>query len=221
MVSAFENATTEVQYDYIEDIHDGRGYTAGKAGFTTATGDLWEVVRIYGTRTSNSVFHPVEDILKERAEKESASLEGLHSLPRLWRKACEDDVFITVQDDLVVKMYKAPARKYLAKYKLNSELAYLVFYDSLIQQGDGSDPDSFSGIIKKMSARPGDEKEFLTTFLEAREQILTNPTNQDTKDEWRKSVDRVKALRRLLSDENWNLKVPFTLKVWGQRFTVK
>src|SRR5262245_33374802 len=37
LISAFENSTTEIQYDYAENIDDGRGVTAGRAGFTTAT----------------------------------------------------------------------------------------------------------------------------------------------------------------------------------------
>src|ERR1017187_10409152 len=32
LTSYFENSTLEPQYDYIENIHDGRGYTAGRAG---------------------------------------------------------------------------------------------------------------------------------------------------------------------------------------------
>ena len=35
LVSAFENSTTEVQYGYAENLGDGRGVTAGRAGFTT------------------------------------------------------------------------------------------------------------------------------------------------------------------------------------------
>src|SRR4051794_38398220 len=47
LVSTFENSTPVIQYGYIENIHDGRGYTAGRAGFTTATGDFLDVVERY------------------------------------------------------------------------------------------------------------------------------------------------------------------------------
>lgn len=49
LVSSAENSTVdyEKQYKYIEDIGDGRGYTAGIIGFTSGTGDLLDVVMHY------------------------------------------------------------------------------------------------------------------------------------------------------------------------------
>lgn len=49
IVSSAENSTLRYteHYRYIEDINDGRGYTAGLIGFTSATGDLLEVVEYY------------------------------------------------------------------------------------------------------------------------------------------------------------------------------
>src|SRR5687767_7600966 len=47
ITSTFENATVKLQYDYAENIGDGRGITAGRAGFTSATGDLLLLVRRY------------------------------------------------------------------------------------------------------------------------------------------------------------------------------
>jgi len=51
LISTFENSTPVLQYAYVQDIHDGRGYTAGRAGFTTATGDLLVVVERYTRRS--------------------------------------------------------------------------------------------------------------------------------------------------------------------------
>src|SRR3954454_8817976 len=47
ITSTFENSTLELQYDYVENIGDGRGITAGRAGFTSGTGDLLLVIRRY------------------------------------------------------------------------------------------------------------------------------------------------------------------------------
>jgi hypothetical protein len=47
ITSTFENATLELQYDYAENIGDGLGITAGRAGFTSNTGDLLLLVRRY------------------------------------------------------------------------------------------------------------------------------------------------------------------------------
>src|SRR6185437_9800653 len=47
LTTVFENSTTTFRYDYVEDLGDGRGYTAGRVGFCTGTGDLLDVVERY------------------------------------------------------------------------------------------------------------------------------------------------------------------------------
>ena len=62
LVSSAENSSLDwrAQYRYIEDIHDGRGYTAGIIGFCSGTGDMLEVVRAYAQkrRTAARGFLP-------------------------------------------------------------------------------------------------------------------------------------------------------------------
>src|SRR5215475_7280848 len=56
LVSSAENSSLDwkAQYKYIEDIHDGRGYTAGIIGFCSGTGDMLDLVRAYaGARPRN------------------------------------------------------------------------------------------------------------------------------------------------------------------------
>ena len=49
LVSSAENSSLDwkAQYKYIEDIGDGRGYTAGIIGFCSGTGDMLELVEHY------------------------------------------------------------------------------------------------------------------------------------------------------------------------------
>src|SRR5882757_5065800 len=49
IVSSAENSSLDwkAQYKYIEDIGDGRGYTAGIIGFCSGTGDMLELVQHY------------------------------------------------------------------------------------------------------------------------------------------------------------------------------
>src|SRR6185312_8292289 len=49
LVSSNENSSLDwkAQYKYIEDIGDGRGYTAGIIGFCSGTGDMLELVQHY------------------------------------------------------------------------------------------------------------------------------------------------------------------------------
>lgn len=217
IVSVFENGTKEIQYRSITDIKDGRGYTAGKAGFTTATGDLLELI-VRFNKTNPLLFRDLMKILTKRAKEESGDTSGLESLPSLWLKACDDPKFISAQDDLVDDWYKRPARQALVKYGLKSHLAYLIFYDTFIQHGDGEDPDSFSGVVSGMKKRPINEAMFLKYFLSSRMKILKNPSNRDSRSVWRESIDRVKALEKLLNQKQFTLTPPFKLEVWGEKF---
>ena len=49
LVSSAENSTLDwkAQYRYVEDIGDGRGYTAGMIGFCSGTGDMLDLVSTY------------------------------------------------------------------------------------------------------------------------------------------------------------------------------
>jgi chitosanase len=221
VVSAFENSSTEVQYKYIENIHDGRGYTAGKAGFTTGTGDLYDLVQSFSKKKASSLFIPLLPVLKKRSEDASSSVRGLEDLISIWKKSCRDPDFITEQDLAVERMYKRPARAHLKDFGFSYPLTYLVIYDAVIQHGNGDDADSFSGIVKLMKSHPADEKEFVNAFLESRIEVLKNPDDDSTASEWKKSVDRVYALQKIVESGNWQLTTPFKLIVWGEHFTVK
>src|SRR4051795_2892953 len=54
LISEFENSTPVIQYCYVEALDDGRGYTVGRAGFTSATGDLLEVAEAYTKKVSDN-----------------------------------------------------------------------------------------------------------------------------------------------------------------------
>src|SRR3954453_12593969 len=58
LVSSAENSSLDwrAQYKYIEDIHDGRGYTAGIIGFCSGTSDMLELVRDYARKRPHSAL---------------------------------------------------------------------------------------------------------------------------------------------------------------------
>lgn len=59
--STAENSTVNWwdQYGYIQDILDGRGYTAGLVGFCSATGDMLELVQQYvAEKPGNNILAP-------------------------------------------------------------------------------------------------------------------------------------------------------------------
>src|SRR4051794_35385975 len=60
LVSQFENSPRKIRYCYSGALDAGRGYTAGRAGFTSATGDLLEVAERY---TKAVPDNPLKDLL--------------------------------------------------------------------------------------------------------------------------------------------------------------
>src|SRR5262249_41042403 len=63
------------QYRYIQDIHDGRGYTGGIIGFCSGTNDMLELVQLYAKRKPGNVLAKYLPALKQ--VNGSASHTGL------------------------------------------------------------------------------------------------------------------------------------------------
>ena len=88
LVSSAENSSLawKAQYKYIEDIGDGRGYTAGIIGFCSGTGDQLDLVELYAQRKPGNVLEKYLPAL--RKVNGSASHAGLDpNFKADWRKA--------------------------------------------------------------------------------------------------------------------------------------
>jgi len=153
MISIFENESPSLQYDTVEDFGDGRGYAAGRAGFSSRDGDLLEVVQLYDRMQPNNVLSVFVPTLKER--RGTASTEGLEALPAAWKQAASDPLFRQAQDQISDKLYYKPAMQTATALHLRSPLAKLILYDAIIRHGEGDDPDSFDGLIRAAKHRSG------------------------------------------------------------------
>src|SRR4051794_23470289 len=107
ITSTFENSALELQYGYVENIGDGRGITAGRAGFTSATGDLLLLIRRYTDAKPDNVLAPYIPPLV--AVTGTDSVNGLDGLADAWTDAAEDPNFCRLQDQLVDELYFVPA----------------------------------------------------------------------------------------------------------------
>lgn len=94
LVSSAENSTLDrkAQYRYIEDIRDGRGYTAGIIGFCSGTGDMLAMVQAYTKSEPGNVLARFLPAL--RKVDGTASHQGLgQPFVATWRTAAKDPVF--------------------------------------------------------------------------------------------------------------------------------
>ncbi|WP_328826577.1 chitosanase [Streptomyces sp. NBC_00252] len=220
LVSSAENSSLDwkAQYKYIEDIGDGRGYTAGIIGFCSGTGDMLDLVQLYATRKPGNVLAKYLPALRNVNGTDSHS--GLDpNFPKDWRTAAQDTVFQQAQNDERDRVYFNPA---VSQGKTDGlrVLGQFTYYDAIVMHGDGDDPTSFRNIRARAlrSAKPpaqgGNETTYLNAFLDARvwamkqEEAHSDTTRVDTEQ------------RVFLRNGNFDLNTPLTWKVYGDSYTI-
>jgi chitosanase len=219
--SLFENDNTSPSYDYCENLDDGRGFTFGKIGFTTANGDGYDLIKAYCAANPNSALKQYLPTLKELANDENDDTDNLQGFEQAW--ANEAMQTAGTQDALAYETYGKPAIDYCNTLGLTSNMAIACLYDAIVQHGDGDDDDSLGALLERTIGEMGGsisgknkdgdicdtidnpEIEFLDAFLVQRKKCLQNPSNNDTKEEWAGSADRVTALKNLLDTNNLDL----------------
>jgi chitosanase len=219
LTSLFENGKTEIQYSYAENLDDGRGITAGRAGFTTRDGDAYMVVRVYCKAQEGNKLEKYLVRLKELAEKGSDSTKGLSGYTKAWKEEAKNSEFRDAQDYVVDKLYFQPSQKYADELGLKTAIARAFLYDTIIQHGDGDDKDSLRALIKstnkKMEGSPKDgvdELKWFEEFMKVRKEVLSDADDESTRDEWAESVGRVDVYKQIFKDENYDLKTPIKIK---------
>ncbi|MBC2904373.1 chitosanase [Streptomyces sp. PSKA01] len=220
LVSSAENSSLDwkAQYKYIEDIGDGRGYTAGIIGFCSGTGDMLDLVELYTDRRPGNVLAGYLPALRE--VDGSDSHEGLDPYyPRDWRRAARDRAFQQAQNDERDRVYFNPAVRQ-GKADGLRVLGQFAYYDALVMHGDGSDSASFGSIRRRalQSARPpaqgGDEVRYLHAFLDARVWAMKQ-------EEAHSDTSRVDTAQRVfLRAGNLDLATPLDWKVYGDSYHI-
>jgi chitosanase len=229
LISQFENSTSKIQYCYIGALDDGRGYTAGRAGFTSATGDLLEVAERY---TRAVPGNPLEDLLprlRELAESGDGSLDGLESLPQAWRDTCKDPRQRRIQDAVVDEEYYNPAVKAWRKLGLHRPLSLAAIYDAEIQHGGGQDPDGVPAMLKRATKRAHgtprskkvSEPRFLKAFIHVRRATLAHAHDPSTRAAWAEVVERADVWRQLVDTGQWQLAAPVRVHTPNYNFTIR
>lgn len=104
-ISLYENGKFELQYNYVENIHDRNGYTSGRSAFTTKAGDAFEVVRRYTVLVRGNPLARYVSELKLLADRESDDVSNLSGYPEAWRRAATDPLFRQIQLDVSDEIY--------------------------------------------------------------------------------------------------------------------
>jgi chitosanase len=220
IVSSAENSSLNwrAQYKYIEDIDDGRGYTAGIIGFCSGTGDMLDLVEEYTRRKPGNILAKYLPAL--RRVNGSDSHAGLDpNFTKDWRTAANDSVFKQSQDHERDRVYFNPAVQQAKGDGLRA-LGQFIYYDAIVMHGPGSDRLSFGGIrsaaIRKAKppAQGGNETAYLNAFLDVRRAVMKE-------EEAHSDTSRVDTAQRpWLRAGNLDLDPPLRWKMYGEDFRI-
>lgn len=220
IVSSAENSSLDwkAQYKYIEDIDDGRGYTAGIIGFCSGTGDMLDLVEYYTDVKPGNVLAKYLPALRKVDGTDSHS--GLDpNFTKDWAKAAQDTEFKKAQDHERDRVYFNPA---VGQGKSDGvgTLGQFMYYDAIVMHGNGGDSTSFRNIRKralskaKPPAQGGNETTWLNAFLDARVWAMKQ-------EEAHSDTSRVDTAQRVfLKKGNLNLNTPLDWKVYGDSFHI-
>ncbi|HEY8079082.1 MAG TPA: chitosanase [Labilithrix sp.] len=210
LTSVWENGTTVLQYGYCENIKDGRGYTSGRAGFCSGTGDAFLVVKCAGASSPMAKYLPALDKLDQTYEstgKDQASTTTLDAVGKYcadWTASAADDGFRACQDQVVSQLYFEPALAQAKSQGLTTALTKAELYDAEINHGD----DGVADLVKQATADVGavagtrtidQESAWLQAFLARRLAVLkADPT-------WAQAVDRIATYEAARRAKNFDL----------------
>lgn len=219
LTSIWENGTTVLQYRYSENIGDGRGYTSGRAGFCTGTGDAILVVKCYGktvTGAANKMakYLPALEAITKRfndtgqSQASTKELDAVGNWNADWASSAANAAFNACQDNIVDQFYYTPSVAIAKKWGVTSALSLAAIYDASINHGpDGAEEfaayanKQTGNTAQKPAAAPltrDQESAWLKSFLEKRVTVLGADAS------WRESVDRVATYEQARRSSNFD-----------------
>ena len=213
IISVFENTSTEIQYGYAEIIAGDleHGITAGRLGFTSATGDmlnflendynvaplsgyLVELRRLYALFVANNY-----EISND--PQGSMNVENLGGLIADWQQEGLNPLFQDAQDKYLDRHYYNPAMLEAKSVGLKLPLSLLCFYDCAIQHGKEGLIAIINSVTIPYPHTQAEEILWIKSFNQKRLDVL-NSTSY-----WQDTVYRVHTLDDLLDAEKYFLNI--------------
>ncbi|GAT73785.1 alkaline phosphatase [Microbacterium sp. HM58-2] len=217
MISA-ENSdlTWYDEYDYIEEIPDHRGYTAGIVGFTSGTGDMLELVEYYTSKVPNNNLAKWIDELRQVNGTDDVAPLGPAFMADWAAEGLNQPRFQQAQRDLVNRMYFNVAVDQAIADGLGP-LGQFAYFDANVMHGEsGLDEIRAKTIARaKTPAAGGSETAYLQAWMDVRHQVM-----KDGGPEW-DDTSRVDTAQRLfLNAGNLNLDPPLNWTMYGEAFSI-
>lgn len=229
LTSFWENDTTVFQYAFARNNNDGYGYTSGRVGFTTATGDSADVVKCFDlafTGAGNRMKKYESALLALQKKQQmtgqiqssTSTLDAIGSYTADWTatatNAATAAAFGKCQDDLVDAIYWAPTLPIMTKWGLTSALTRAALYDAFVVHGESNvgdlvaqTNDDVGNTTQKPATAPlsaAAESTWLESFDLRRVALL------DSSDAWRGAIARGALYEQQRRDGNFELSQSIT-----------
>ena len=220
MTTACENSSDAFDYNYAENIGDGRGITFGVIGFTTGTYDGNQLIKYYTQLNPNNSlakYIPALDKIdagKHDSDDKSDDTTGLENFIRDVQ-ACSDPLFKQAQLFELDIHYWNPAVKIADSIGAKKNLTLAFIYDMCVNHGTDGAQDYVDSIKEYLGGTPAsgvDENEFLSALMDYRYDDLAEDDPE--------GKDRINAFQKLLEDGNLDLKAPFEFTVYGDTYKI-
>lgn len=203
VINMMEMGTPNLKYDDITILPDGpngRRQITLSVGFTEYGGNLKKVVETYIKMDGKYA----DDFKKYVDKIGKTSLVNDKEFINLLKKASkEDQIMKDAQDKVYEDVYIRPAINWAKSRGFTHPLSFLVVIDSFLQSGQ-----VFAFLRNRFPEKTpvdgGDEKDWITAYVETRHNWLKNHSNRAV----RNSSYRTKDYLKMISNNNWDLKDP-------------
>lgn len=213
MTTTLENSQTTPDWNYAENIGDGRGITFGCIGFCTGTYDGNILIKYYTSlNPDNPLAKYIPALDKIDAGPHTAaggdgnpSTAGLDGFIKDVQN-CDDPLFKTAQIHKLDELYWNPAQEQFNKLGYKYALTQALLYDASVRLG----PNGMQSLVKKSIA--SDEIQFCENFINQYTSVLKNEGLGDT--------SRITGFTEVFNSGNYNLVTPYTFTAYGDKFTI-
>jgi len=202
VVNVFETGKPEGKYDTLVVYADGkdcsRQVTFGRSQ-TTEQGNLKELVELY-IQNGGSLADQLSTYVNAIGQTPLADNGDFKNL--LVRAAREDPIMSACQDQFFDSKYYNRANQFFESNTFTFPLSMLVIYDSYIHSG--SIPQFLRERFGELPPdKGGDEKKWISSYVEVRHEWLLNNTNPLLK----KTIYRTQCFKDQIAANNWMLDI--------------
>lgn len=205
IINSMEMGTPNMKYDDITILPDGpnklRQITLS-VGFTQFGGNLKKVIELY-IKKGGKYADQFKPYLEGMEKLTSKLVDDKKFIELLKTASREDQLMKDAQDEIYDKVYLQPAINWAKSRGLTHPLSYLVVIDSFLQSGQVFTflRNRFS---EKMPIDGGDEKDWITAYVETRNKWMSNHSNRAV----RNSAYRTRDYLKMIANNNWKLDDP-------------